>query len=570
MNRLPSNFYAADLFKIHLKQVITSSVFWWFLPISVLLPIFFGQYNVDSLRDIAAWLLIGIIAHLSMFPFVVYGRSGKNLVEQVILVFMMGIVRGILISILPPIFDMQDQQSFLARVTNSAVAVFYWNIIGSIILEHGSKFRSRVKEILNEILEKQLLGTSSATKESSNEITRIIGVLQEKIVAIVGGSPRREDIVKATNEIDLLIHEHIRPLSKARWQDGQLTWVRAGIFSVIRSCLESNRIPVITVIIFSIPFSIITQTSRIGLLGTLIVQSCWVFLTLSINWFVYRKKPKKNFTKQNLAFLIGVLLIAYPVTYFFQSILQIASPESLDSLVQGYIVSMITQVSLYIIATFVISLREDQDFAFDYLKQIINRGELANLVDKTRSNNSDAQFAQYLHAEVQSHLIACKLLLLKAAESNFDLFPPQVTQQILERMAKISEPYEPALMKTPAAQVRDLSTSWAGMAKISYELPAELENISEYSQIISQLITEGVVNSIRHGGANEISISATFTGKDLQVRIIDNGHLEGDTNSRGLGSILFNTFAKSWSLSRKDNQTVLLFVIDTNQKGVQL
>jgi signal transduction histidine kinase len=483
---------------------------------------------------------------------------------------MMGIVRGILISILPPIFDMQDQQSFLARVTNSAVAVFYWNIIGSIILEHGSKFRSRVKEILNEILEKQLLGTSSATKESSNEITRIIGVLQEKIVAIVGGSPRREDIVKATNEIDLLIHEHIRPLSKARWQDGQLTWVRAGIFSVIRSCLESNRIPVITVIIFSIPFSIITQTSRIGLLGTLIVQSCWVFLTLSINWFVYRKKPKKNFTKQNLAFLIGVLLIAYPVTYFFQSILQIASPESLDSLVQGYIVSMITQVSLYIIATFVISLREDQDFAFDYLKQIINRGELANLVDKTRSNNSDAQFAQYLHAEVQSHLIACKLLLLKAAESNFDLFPPQVTQQILERMAKISEPYEPALMKTPAAQVRDLSTSWAGMAKISYELPAELENISEYSQIISQLITEGVVNSIRHGGANEISISATFTGKDLQVRIIDNGHLEGDTNSRGLGSILFNTFAKSWSLSRKDNQTVLLFVIDTNQKGVQL
>ena len=78
------------------------------------------------------------------------------------------------------------------------------------------------------------------------------------------------------------------------------------------------------------------------------------------------------------------------------------------------------------------------------------------------------------------------------------------------------------------------------------------------------------MNSIRHGGANEISISATFIGKDLQVKIMDNGHLESDTNSRGLGSILFNTFAKSWSLSRKDKQTVLLFVIDTNQKGVQL
>jgi K+-sensing histidine kinase KdpD len=137
-------------------------------------------------------------------------------------------------------------------------------------------------------------------------------------------------------------------------------------------------------------------------------------------------------------------------------------------------------------------------------------------------------------------------------------------------MQKISQPYEPAMIKTPAAQVRELSTSWAGMAKINYELPDELGDIKGYSQILSQLITEGVVNSIRHGGANEIFISATFSEKELQVKIMDNGHLESGTSSRGLGSILFNTFTKSWNLSRKDNQTVLLFVIDTNQKGVLL
>jgi hypothetical protein len=443
-------------------------------------------------------------------------------------------------------------------------------VIGSIILEHGSKFRSRVKELLNEILEKQLLGMPSVAKESSNELTRIIGTLQEKIVAMVGSSPSREDILKASGDIDTLINQHIKPLSKSRWRDGQLTWVRAGIFSVIRSCLESNRIPVVAVIIFSIPFSIITQTSRTGLLGTLLVQSFWLFLTLGINWLVYRKNHASKLTKSNLTFLAGVVFIAYPATYFFQSKIPVASPASLESIVQGYIVSMITQVSLYIIATFVISLREGQDFAFDFLKETISRGELGNLVDKTRSDNSDAQFAQYLHAEVQSQLIACKLLLLKAAESNFDLFPPEVTQQIVERMEKISHPYEPAMIKTPAAQVKELSTSWAGMAKISYELPDELEDIKGYSQILSQLITEGVVNSIRHGGANEISISATFSEKELQVKIMDNGHLESGTNSRGLGSILFNTFTKSWSLSRKDNQTVLLFVIDTNQKGVLL
>jgi hypothetical protein len=503
-----------------------------------------------------------------MYPFVDYGKNGKTITEQIVLIFMMGIVRGILISILPPLFGLQDEQSFLARVTNSAVAVFYWNVIGSVILEHGSKFRSRVKELLNEILEKQLLGIPSVAKESSNELTRVIGILQEKIVAIVGSSPSREDIVKASGDIDTLINQHIKPLSKSRWRDGQLTWVRAGIFSVIRSCLEGYRIPVVAVILFSLPFSIITQTSRIGLLGTLLVQSFWLFLTLGINYLVYRKNHTSKLTKSNLTFLAGVVFIAYPLTYIFQSQIPMASPASLESIVQGYIVSMITQLSLYIIATFVISLREGQDFAFDFLKKSIGRGELANLVDKNRVENLDVQFAHYLHAEVQSQLIACKLLLLKAAESNFDLFPPEVTQQIVERMEKISHPYEPAMIKTPAAQLRELSTSWAGIAKIRYELPDELEDSKRYSQILSQLITEGVVNSIRHGGASEISISAAFSEKELQVKIMDNGHLESGTNSPGLGSILFNTFTKSWNLSRKDNQTVLLFVIDTNQKEV--
>jgi hypothetical protein len=570
VNRLSIKFYASDLFKIQPKQLLTSSVFWWFLPISVLLPIFFDQYNVDNLKDISIWLFIGIAAHFAMFPFVIYGKNSKTITEQIVLIFMMGIVRGILISILPPIFDLQDEQSFLARVTNSAVAVFYWNVIGSIILEHGSKFRSRVKELLNEILEKQLLGMQSVAKESSNELTRIIGTLQEKIVAMVGSSPSREDILKASSDIDTLINHYIKPLSKSRWRDGQLTWVRAGIFSVVRSCLESNKIPVVAVTVFSIPFSIIAQISRIGLLETLLVQSFWLFVTLGINWLVYRKNHTSKLTKSNLILLAGVVFIAYPLTYIFQSKIPVASPDSLESIVQSYIVSMITQVSLYIIATFVISLQEGQDFAFDFLKETISRGELGNLVDKTRTDNSDAQFAQYLHAEVQSQLIACKLLLLKAAESNFDLFPPEVTQQIVERMQKISHPYEPAKIKTPAAQVRELCTSWAGMAKISYELPDELEDIRGYSQILSQLITEGVVNSIRHGGANEISISATFSEKELQVKIMDNGHLESGTNSWGLGSILFNTFTKTWNLSRKDNQTVLLFVIDTNQKEVLL
>lgn len=549
------------------KKLITTSVFWWLLPISIVLPILFGQFNISNPKEISLWLLIGTLAHFAMFPFVIYGKNEKSKSDQIILIFMMGVVRGSLISLLPPIFGFGDQISLLSRVTNSAVAVFYWNIIGSVVVEYGASFREKIKEVLNEILEKQIVGVPSIAKASSNDLTKVIGYLQEKIVKTVGASPTKEQLVAASNEIDSLIAEHIKPLSKSRWRDGQLTWFRAGFFHVVRSSLETTKIPVLAVVLFALPFALVTQTGRIGIAGTLIVQSIWILITLSLKKFIYRNFTDGNCLKQNLTFLIAVIFISYPVTFIIQSNLSIASPSSLQTKVQGYVVSMIVELFLFLFSTILIALRNDQEFAFEFLKGVINRGQLESLLTKTRSGNSDAQFAQYLHAEVQSQLLACKLLLLKAAESNFELFPPEITQQIIERMEKISEPYEAPAARIPAERIQELSVSWVGLANIDYDLPKELNELKHYSDVVSQLIEEAVVNSIRHGKANEISISAQFIKQDLMVKIKDNGQLGGDGSSHGLGSILFDTFTKNWSLNRENDQTVLLFTISTEQKG---
>jgi len=549
------------------KQLITTSVFWWFLPISIILPISFGQINVTSFRNISLWLLIGTTAHFAMFPFMIYGRAGKNLVEQIILILMMGVVRGSLISLLPPIFRLTDELSLVTRITNSTVSVFYWNLVGSILIQYGSAFRNQVKEILNEILEKQIVGLPAAAKSSSNELTKIIGYLQEKIIKTVGASPSKEEILMASREIDTLIADHIKPLSKSRWRDGQLTWVRAGFIALIKSALDSTKIPVLGVIITALPFAIITQISRVGVIGTILVQSFWVLITLTINWLVFQSKPSGKYFKYNLRFLLGVIFISYPTTFIFQSNISIANPDSLQTKFQGYFVSMVVEISLFLLGAILITLHKEQEFAFEFLKGVINRGQLESLLTKTRTGNSDAQFAQYLHAEVQSQLLACKLLLLKAAESNFELFPPEITQQIIERMEKISAPYEAPATRIPSQRIKELSISWSGLAKINYDLPSELEVLNQYSDVTSQLIEEAVVNSIRHGKASEIWISARLHNQNLEVKIIDNGQLGSAKSSRGLGSILFDTFTKSWSLDHKNEQTVLIFSIDTTLKG---
>ena len=167
------------------------------------------------------------------------------------------------------------------------------------------------------------------------------------------------------------------------------------------------------------------------------------------------------------------------------------------------------------------------------------------------------------HAEVQSQLLACKLLLLKAAESDFELFPPEVTKQIADRMEKIKQPYEKPVARVPAQRLSELQKSWSGLAAISFELAPELGQLHGYSDVASQLIEESVVNSIRHGKASEIKVQGNFIGSLLHVKISDNGEFTSGQSHEGLGTILFNTFTKDWSLKREGSQTLLSFTIET-------
>jgi hypothetical protein len=239
-------------------------------------------------------------------------------------------------------------------------------------------------------------------------------------------------------------------------------------------------------------------------------------------------------------------------------------------MVQGYVLSAITQSSLFIIGALVVSLSDDQEFAFQFLSDVIAKGELDNLIQQTRSGNTDAQFAQYVHAEVQAQLLACKLLLLKGAQSEFELFPPEITRQITERMERIKQPYVRPAAQITAQRLVEISKSWSGLAEISYELPPELSQLQSYSEVTSQLIEEAIVNSIRHGNATKIAVRASKSQDLIEVSVTDNGKLENIGNEAGLGSILFNAFAHNWSINSVGNNTVLTFTVSTKDTRAKI
>lgn len=566
MNRNPSATRIDDILKLLPRNFLSLTVFKWTLPISLGLAVIITPVEINSAQEVMKWLFIGFCGHMSMLPFVYYGRE-KNFNEQVLLVLLAGFTRGAVGGILAPLFDVQDTLSLPTRTANSIMAVFYWNIAGAVIVEYGLEFRARLRVLLNEILEKNITGLSDAAKKSSNHIVEIIGTLEEKIIATVGSAPTREKLQEASREIDALINNYIKPLSQSRWNDGELIWARAGFLAVLKRTLSLNAIPVVAVILLTWPFTLLVQLTRIGLVQTIIVQITWIPIVLVMTKVIYRGNLiRGKLLGKNLQFLF-LLLIPYLITYFVQRATQGDGLQEPSTMISGYLLSAVTQITFYIIGALLLALRNDQEFVFEFIGDVIKAGELEKLLERTKPGNVDGNYAQYLHAEVQSQLLACKLLLLKAAESDFELFPPEITRQIVERMDKLKQPYERPSARIPSKRVEALQQSWAGLAEISYHFSDEFSELHSYSDICSQLIEEAVVNSIRHGKANKIQVTGIKEADYLSIEVIDNGQFSESSRHSGLGSILFNTFAHDWSLRREPEATVLSFTIEVSNQG---
>jgi hypothetical protein len=300
------------------------------------------------------------------------------------------------------------------------------------------------------------------------------------------------------------------------------------------------------------------------MLNTVVTQTSWFILALAVKSAAKAIFPARdgNYLKQNLFMIFSVIFLITPCMYYIHKLWP-AGVFTVQNQISAHFFSAITVTCLLLTSSLVIALHEDQVQVFETLGNVLKEKDLQTLIKSGVQTDTESAYGQYLHAEVQSQLLACKLLLLKAAESEFTLFAPEVTQQIVERLEKIKQPYERPAARIPTERVRELSKSWSGLAEISYELSPELSEIHPYSDVVAQLIEESVINAIRHGKAKKINVRSFSTEGLINVVITDNGHLKEDHAGTGLGTILFNTFAKSWRIAREEDKTVVTFSVNT-------
>jgi len=546
-------------------RLISKQVYILTLPITVIVTVFVIPLEINRPVEYLYWFIIGLLGHLVMLPFVAYGLSIKRLISQTLLVLAMGLVRGVSIGLLEPIFGFEDQFSIPLRAMTSMLFIFYTFQIITVFYDLKFGFKRQVSELLRQgVLNGYSLEIDSASAPD-NELMVQIRNLQNKIRNTISSHPSTTNMEQIAKEVDIFVTEYIRPLSKSKWRDGNLELMKMGFFLVLKRSLSLAPLPVVEVYLLTLPLAIVNQGNRLELSDILVGQCIWLFslvlIVKGIN-FILPAKDDSYFI-QNISIILGSSLIIAPIIYYINNL----DPADFITSSNIYFSQTLTSlmIALLLISSSVLSFfNNNKSQTLAYLKGELNNGKSKNYLESGRKMVSDRNYAEYLHSEVQSKLLGCKLLLLKAAESNFQIFSPEITNQILSKLDRLEvQPISPA-SAIPSRRIEELARSWVGIADISFDLPANLDDFGSDANMVCQLIEEGVINAIRHGKAKKIEVHGFFITGLINVVVHDDGSYVKNKKKDGLGSILFDTFAKDWDIKPDKEGTALRFSVETS------
>lgn len=545
-------------------RLLTWKIFWGLTPFSVLTTVLFVQPKLGSSSDLLAWTAIGLMSHAAMVPFIFYANGKFDRKMHLLLALCMGFVRGITIGLLSPVFRVVDPVSLTLRTINSMISIFYGVFIAAILIAVWTGFSRDLREILADAINNETFKDKKSdihfkgeNLKNYQEVQALILNLNNFFETILKSGDKTFSLEKQAKVIDDLIKKHIRPHSKKRWDESEHIWPRAKFRNVAYQALTRTPLPLISVVLATLPLSLFGSFVRYGLIrgGVSSLSSLLMILVVNQVAIYFSHFFDQQLKVRNIFFCCALPLFSLPIDLVQALIFDSDYKGSTVATLQPQLLATITFIFLACSASIILNVKNERISVLNFLRSSLSQPALQTMVEKGIAASTDSDFAQYLHAEVQSELLACKLLLLKAAGSNFEGFSPEVTQKVLERLKTLNAPYEKSPARIPSVRLGQMCKTWHGLAEITLDLGPELFQVSQNGEVVSQLIEESLVNAIRHGKAKTIIVKARVEGSTCFISVQDDGLLKSSKHS-GLGSTLFAVFAPDWRLATNAQGTL--------------
>jgi hypothetical protein len=267
------------------------------------------------------------------------------------------------------LFGFEDQYTILVRAANSALFVFYMFQLLAIVYEFNYGLQRKISRILTQMaLKKQQLDLRNPIAHDV-QLLQLVAKLQDKITLEISEKPISSGVNESAKSIDNLVREHIRPLSKSKWQDGEVKWLKLGFFHVLRRTMTLSPIPIFEIYLLTLPLVLVNQISRYNFSTLMITQSIWLVVLLFLVKFIKYLFPsnKDDFFRQNFALIFSVSLLVAPVIYFTNGLIPADLINSQNTIFSHIYASLMIAVILCA-STLLVSLSIDQEKALSFLE----------------------------------------------------------------------------------------------------------------------------------------------------------------------------------------------------------
>ena len=237
--------------------------------------------------------------------------------------------------------------------------------------------------------------------------------------------------------------------------------------------------------------------------------------------------------KEAIEFPMVVIAFFYPLGFFvYMRFIQIIQPEAIYAITNDEI----------------------------YASQALNAAVSKIVKDEFKQSMSH-QWATYIHGKILTRLAATSLKLEQAVGNNdlesFDSGLKNL-KTILEDPTK---EFEQNLMNLKN-EIASRLDPWEGLITLKLSVDPTLEGITnDRVKDLGEVVEEVISNSVRHGGAQNISISVTSsTHPDVELLIVDDAinPLPQIPARVGLGTKILNLVSDGrWSISHVDAKTTV-------------
>ncbi|MDH6531955.1 signal transduction histidine kinase [Aurantimicrobium minutum] len=171
--------------------------------------------------------------------------------------------------------------------------------------------------------------------------------------------------------------------------------------------------------------------------------------------------------------------------------------------------------------------------------------------------------AAKIHGPIQAALQAGTMRFMQMSSGELRDVSP-VLDYVRQALSELQAP-----ISTSIEEVREslhgLHVLWSAQCSIESELQRGacviLRNDPASCQAVIEVVTEGVLNAVKHGNATTITINIRDSKEDLLITVWNDGLSIADPTQPGYGSRSFDELCASWSLTADTEGTTLTATI---------